>query len=136
MNLILKRNEVGPDGVFGTLRDENGNLIAKTLEHAFGDDQTGYRSIIPIGTYQCIRGDHKLHGMDDDFTTYEISGVAGHTGLLFHWGNLNKDSEGCVLLGEDAIRAPEGHMLTKSRITFAKFMGFQDGCDSFTLVVV
>ncbi len=75
---------------------------------------------------------HRLHGMTEDFETFEIRGVPGHTGILFHWGNYNQDSDGCVLLGS----ARNGDMIVNSREEFANFMELQKGINNFELVVV
>src|SRR4051812_34647731 len=98
MNLKLVRKEFRQDGIFSELYDEQDNLIAHTLEHAYllggkGPGEEGYTYIpkIPNGTFTCQRGPHRLHGMDHDFETFEITGVEGHDNLLFHWGNYNKD---------------------------------------------
>ena len=130
MNLTLRRTEFRPDGVFGELSNDVGNVIAHTLEHAYDDGNGGWAPKIPVGTYACVRGTHQLHG-GGPFTTFEITGVPGHSGLLFHAGNWNKDSEGCVLLGE----AQSGNMVTNSRAAFVKFMQLQIGVDQFTLTV-
>jgi hypothetical protein len=64
-----------------------------------------------------------------------VTGVAGHTGLLFHWGNWNRDSDGCILTGEAFADSAKGEMVTNSRASFARFMALQDGFDSFQLEV-
>ena len=70
------------------------------------------------------------------FITFEITDVPGHTGILFHMGNYNKDSDGCVLLGEEAVPTSEPTMVTNSVVTFNSFMASQSGVDTFQLVVV
>lgn len=77
-----------------------------------------------------------MHGMTEDFETFEITGVPGHSNLLFHWGNFNQDSEGCILLGERTAEEGNGEMITNSRAAFARFMGIQAGIGSFDLIVV
>ena len=135
MNLFLKRTSFEIYGVFGELTDEKGNLVAVTIERAYFDGGT-YAPKIPIGMFRCIRGDHKLHGMVQPFTTFEITGVIDsmgnvHSGLLFHWGNKNIDSEGCVLLGQQR----ESNIIINSRDTFAKFMVLQQWVKEFVLTV-
>jgi len=135
MNLSLTRCHWDIDGIFGELHSEQSHLICETLEHAYLHGDT-YFAKIPPGGYICKRSQHRLHGMQEDFETFEVMGVPGHTGLLFHWGNFNRDSEGCILLGE-AIKITEDkeEMLTNSRRAFASFMALQDGSDEFTLIV-
>lgn len=126
MNLTLTRKSFELYGVFGELSDEDGNVVAVTLEHSFSNSPK-----LPVGTYECVRGEHKLHNLNP-FTTFEITEVPGHTGILFHKGNWNNDSEGCVLLGS---RIGIGCIL-ESSAAFNKFMELQQGVDSFLLVVI
>jgi hypothetical protein len=126
MTLKLIRRECKDTGIFSDLCAENGVKLYSTLEHSYD-----CKPKIPNGTFTCVRGKHRLHGMTEDFETFEITGVEGHQGLLFHCGNFNKDSEGCVLVG----RTRSGDMVTSSREAFADFMEGLKGLDSFTLIV-
>lgn len=136
MNLKLKRLSFKDDGVSGHLFDSDGTLIACTIEHAYEDTDGNLYAKIPTGTFSCQRGLHRLHNMADAFETFEITGVEGHTNLLFHWGNYNCDSEGCLLLGNSFSKTPGGKlMITQSRNAFAKFMALQEGVYEFTLTV-
>lgn len=122
--------EYRDDGIFSELRDETGKVIAHTLEHSYDK-----KPKVELGAYKCVRGPHRLHGMVSDFETFEITGVQGHTGVLFHWGNWNDDSNGCVLLGEGIAASQKGQMVTNSRKTFQEFMDMLEGQNSFTLMV-
>jgi hypothetical protein len=130
MNFILKRLRFTPDGIFGELRTEAGDLFCQTLEHAFlsGD---GWTPAVPVGTYTCVRGTHQLAGHAQPFETFEVTHVPGHTGILFHKGNWNADSSGCILLGLEA----EEKMILESERAFDRFMDLQKGLASFNLVV-
>jgi hypothetical protein len=130
MELKLNRVDANANGIFGSLLDENDDIICITLEHAYPNGDS-FSAKIPDGTYDCVRGNHLLDGMTEPFETFEITGVPGHSGLLFHWGNFNKDSEGCVLVGTTI----QGPMITESRIAFEKFMQLMQGVDAFQLVV-
>ncbi len=105
-----------------------------TLEHAYQEGEL-WLPKMKLGSYTCQRGMHRLNGMEQDFETFEITAVPGHTNILFHWGNWTKDSEGCVLLGEALAESSEGEMITNSKATFAHFMERLAGVDSFTLTV-
>lgn len=132
MDITLTRNDFSENGIFGELKDADGNLIAVTLEHAYPQDDGSFAPKIPVsGTFQCVRGMHQLEGMTAQFETFEITGIAGHVNILFHAGNYNKDSSGCCLLGQ----ARSGDMIVNSKLTFAKFMQLQNGTDQFTLTV-
>lgn len=135
MDLTLKRNKSGPDGIFGTLSDDSGQFVKVTLEHAYLEG-TEDAPKIPDGNYTCVRGQHQLPGMAAPFTTFEITGVPGHSKLLFHTGNYNRDSKGCVLLGETEANIHGVTIITGSRIAFQAFMTLQEGIDEFQLTVL
>ncbi len=127
----LIRKEFRADGIFSELYNEKNELIAHTLEHSYDNKPKIYN-----GTFKCVRGPHRLHNMTEDFTTFEITGVTGHQDILFHWGNFNKDSEGCVLLGtSEATGADGAKMVTASRPCFAKFMAGLEGVNEFNVIV-
>ena len=136
MNNILKYTAYRSDGIFGTFTfDGNDAPFCVTLAHAFANGGT-YQPIVGQGTYQCVRGIHSLaNGVP--FETFEITGIDGHKGLLFHAGNFNKDSEGCTLLGEKiAVYGNAGaEMITNSKVTFAAWMTMLAGLNKFTLTV-
>lgn len=138
MDLALARSSRREDGIFSNLLTNDDHEVCTTLTHAYWVDGE-WAPKLPNGEWTCERGKHRLHGMTEDFETFEITGVPGHTGLLFHWGNLNRDSEGCELTG-DAIAeypagAPHTEMVTNSRAAFKRFMDLQVGVDRFQLKV-
>lgn len=135
MNMTLTRKQFRGDGIFSTLIAENGGYTANTLEHSY---TTQFIPKLQPGVYKCVRGMHRLHGMASDFETFEVTGVVGHSGMLFHVGNYNKDSDGCILLGQRVSQyTKEGlQMVTGSKVAFADFMMLQKGTDLFTLVVI
>ena len=135
MDLTLTRKQYRADGIFGELSDADGKTLFVTLEHAYEQQDGTFVPKIPTGTFVCQRGPHRLHGMTSDFTTFEITGVEGHSNILFHWGNFNKDSEGCILLGKTVANTGADEMVTSSRAAFADFMAMQEGLDTFTLTV-
>lgn len=127
----LVRSEYRPDGIFGQLTDAKGHPICHTLEHSYNNLPK-----LPPGQYICVRGMHKLHSTPDPFETFEITGVPGHGNILFHWGNYNKDSDGCVLLGDAPVTMPNGEkMIPNSKAAFAKFMKDLTGIKEFMLTV-
>jgi len=107
-----------------------------TLEHAYQqyDDPSIYTPKIPKGSYECVLGQHQLAGKEP-FMTFEITGVEGHTGLLFHPGNTDEDSEGCVLMGEKIMKNSNKWIITNSRTSFEHFMQMMEGIERFTLDV-
>jgi hypothetical protein len=130
-DFILTHTRFCSDGIFGELKKFDGTFVAYTLEHSYDN-----KPKLTNGNYTCVRGPHKLHGMTNPFITFEIMGVPDFngvpvTGVLFHWGNYNKDSEGCVLMG--ASEAPT--MIGTSVQTWTAFMASMSGIDSFNLTV-
>ncbi len=127
MDLTLTRKLTNVAGVFGDLTDETDSLVAVTLEHSYNG-----KPKLPGGIYVCKRGTHHLDKNKNPFETFEITGVPGHSGILFHVGNIGSDSSGCVLLGSHA----NSLSIVGSRIAFEEFMALQQGVDTFKLTVV
>jgi hypothetical protein len=130
--MILLRVQFNADGILGRLLDADRVQLAATMEHSYDGIPK-----LPAGTYRCLRGVHRLpHRPDHPFETFEVMGVPGHTGILFHVGNFNRDSDGCILLGRTATMTMEGWpMLTQSQTTFDRFMLDLEGVSSFSLQV-
>lgn len=127
--------EFRPDGVFGTFTfDGDAKPFMVTLSHAYKQEDGTYRPVVREGVYNCVRGVHRLANLRP-FETFEIEGIEGHDGLLFHAGNYNKDSHGCTLCGEAVAEDGNIQMITNSRMTFSRFMARLDGVDSFQLKV-
>lgn len=132
MNLKLTTTDRKSSGIFGRLETEDGQLIAHTLQHAYPqEDGDGYKPKLPPGVYRCIRGTHRLHDLKP-FETFEVMKVPNATGILFHVGNYNKDSEGCILLGQGVM----AEALVYSHKAFEEFMEKQGTCTEFFLEVV
>lgn len=129
-SFTLKRDLFRDDGIISTLSDKDGNIVAHTLEHSYDKLPK-----IPNGVWKCQRGNHRLHNMTEDFSTFEVMNIPGHDNILFHWGNYNKDSDGCILMGNKAVESNGVEMVTSSKDTFAKFMASLDGVDEFVLTV-
>src|SRR5271168_2377957 len=99
MNLILTRLDHSENGIFGQLLDSKTNHLFFTLEHAFEQTDGTYGPKLPNGNYLCVKGLHSLDHTPTPFEAFEVTNVPGHSGILFHIGNYNRDSDGCILLG-------------------------------------
>jgi Family of unknown function (DUF5675) len=135
--LELTRIDYLQTGIFGTLIDPNNDFAVFTLEHAYpianaDSTSTNWAPKVPKGVYKCIRGQHQLKGMTEPFVTFEVTEVPGHTGILFHCGNTEADSEGCILLGMERDGDKE---ILQSREAFQLFIKNLEGIDQFTLVI-
>jgi hypothetical protein len=82
----LLRVAVTEDGIFGVLMDE-GIPFCVTVEN------NDY--VFPDGRYICKRVNSPTYG-----NTFEITGVSGRSHILFHWGNWEDNSLGCVIVAE------------------------------------
>ena len=132
MNLKLIRTDFTPNGIFGELRDDNDSHLCYTVEHAYSSPGMSPSPKVPSGSYLCVRGQHQLeHG--GPFETFEVTGVVGHTGILFHRGNKNEDSDGCILLG--LTQSLRDSWIGDSILAFHKFLLLQTDTNEFTLTV-
>ena len=136
MLLTLKTTDYRADGIFSDwfLDDTH---FGVTLEHAIPDGNGGWMPKIPRGrTYICERGKHRLdhYNGGQEFDTFMVTGVDGHSGLLFHPGSYNRDSNGCILTGAVLHKDAEW-WINGSVKTFETFMELLDGIDSFQLAV-
>ncbi len=138
--IYLARTDFLQTGIFGNLYNDDRSLYLSTLEHAFpvipdsASLSTSWAPILQPGQYTCVLGEHQLlHG--GPFQAYQITNVPGHSGVLFHIGNYNKDSDGCVLLGMGKLSDKIGDMLTLSDKAFTLFMNFMNGIETFPLTV-
>ena len=91
--IIIRRVVTGAHGTFGVLIHDS-IPFALSLEREWLDNQRSI-SCIPAGTYICERVNSPRHG-----DTFEITEVPGRSHILFHKGNIDDDSHGCVIVGE------------------------------------
>lgn len=124
MDLYLERNLFKEDGIYGGLYTLDRTFVCYTLEHSYD-----LKPKVPEGEYECVRGMHYLGS--GPLETFEVSEVPGHTGILFHPGNTEKDSEGCILLG---MQYRPG-MILRSKVAFQAFMALQKGLEEFLLII-
>jgi len=66
--------------------------------------------------------------------TFEIL-VPGHTAVLFHAGNVEADTLGCVLLGATTGKLKGNRAVLNSGETFKRFLEITKNTDYFTLFV-
>ena len=106
------RLEKSREGTFGVLR-LNGQVFCVTLEPPDLGNAQGL-SCIPPGQYTCTRVDSPTFG-----PTFEITGVPGRSHILFHQGNVVRDTHGCVLLGRHfgQLGSDRGVMQSRSALT-------------------
>ena len=125
MQLTLKRVSTNCDGTFGVLLIDT-KPVCVTLEESWKDNLPN-ESCIPAGVYMCRRHHSPRFG-----TTYKVMDVPGRSDIIFHWGNTEANTKGCVLVGDSygeltAFDDDENeHQLQpavlRSRYAFGKFM--------------
>src|ERR1700735_2942043 len=90
----LTRINSDANGTFGQLSDSNGKVLCFTCELPW-DNNTPDKSCIPLGTYNCINYSSVSHP-----NVWQITNVAGRSGILIHNGNTENDSLGCIIVGD------------------------------------
>ena len=119
MKLVLTRHARRADYTIGRLEDENGMKVCDTLEPTWRDYKGGEmkiprKSAIPEGSYRVVVTKSRR------FQKYLplLVGVPGFEGVRIHAGNTSRDTEGCILVGQNL---QVGKVLW-SRITLEKLM--------------
>lgn len=127
-HLTLIRIAYTKDGTFGTLLDE-GIPFALTIEREWEDNKEDI-SCIPTGEYLCRRVQSPKFG-----DTFEITDVENRTHILFHWGNTEDDTEGCVCVGEQFESYKGKAAVLSSKKGFKEFKQRTSGLNSFMLII-
>jgi hypothetical protein len=122
----IVRLEESSEGALGALL-LYGRYFCSTLEP---DDKDPERFQIPAGVYECKR----FHGAKWK-DTFEII-VPGHYAVLFHAGNVEKESLGCVLLGQYPGKLNNQRAILNSGATFKQFMAILGELEDFILEII
>lgn len=132
--LIIRRVTTGPTGTFGALVFEN-EPFAVTLEREWRDNRPSVDGVpgscIPAGEYFCERVNSPRFG-----NTFEVMNVRNRTHILFHKGNLDDDSRGCILVAEEFGKLQGEAGVLDSAGGYNEFMSLLSHDDRFRLVVV
>ncbi len=132
MKASIVRVEQSEQGALGVLLFDSVRFC-DTLQPDASDPN---KFCIPAGDYICRR----FHGTRWP-NTFEIvregtDGVDGHKFLLFHAGNAEADSEGCILLGSSIPKLKGFRIVSNSGLTFKLFLDATKTFDSFPLKIV
>lgn len=121
-------------GAFGVLCNY-GVPFAVTLERTY--EEPGEPVVkIPPGTWLCTQTIFH-HGQPKPYATFEVH-IFGHSRLLFHKGNIERHSDGCILVAESFALLPPNATpgVSQSAAGFIEFMERCGDRQSFELVVV
>ena len=125
MRARIIRLEMTKDGAIGVLLINN-EIFCFTLEP---DKNEKNKLYIPQGNYHCQR----FHGTKWP-NTFEIL-VPGHTAVLFHAGNVETDTLGCVLLGSTTGKLKGNRAVLNSGETFKLFLDKTKDLSDFSLFI-
>ena len=124
----LVRTHDSSAGMFGVLIVDERPLCV-TLENPWLDNQVGI-SCVPPGTYHCERIDSPNFG-----DTFMLEHVPDRSHILFHHGNTEPDTRGCILLGQYYGLLGRTPAVLNSRATRRLFMDKLVETNSFTLEI-
>lgn len=123
----MKLQRAWNDGgtAFGILRDDEGRVFFTTVEG----------KPIAAGTYTVRRVVRPIHG-----ECFEVQNVPKRSGILFHSGNTEADTVGCIVVGFGFMlfvggNKPDAWGVTDSRRAVQRFKRFTAKLDTFQLVV-
>jgi hypothetical protein len=129
LRLILRRFDHGKDYTYGLLTHPDMGILAATLENPWKNNEP-YISCIPTknGFYLCKRIHSPRFG-----DTFKVTNVDGRTHILFHKGNTEPDTKGCILLGSYFGIMGGKRAIFNSKKAFDDFMKIVGGLEEFEL---
>lgn len=113
--LEIIRLEETTEGTFGVLKIDK-RVFCVTLEPEDKLNKSN-ESSIPAQQYMCQRATSPSHG-----ETFRVKDVPERYGILFHKGNTETDTAGCILLGQYTDKLRGNRAIKNSGDTFKAFM--------------
>ena len=125
----LVRLTKSPDiPTYGVLINE-GIPYALTLERPWLENMANV-SCIPVGIYKAIRHVSPKFG-----ETFWLQDVPNRAEILFHKGNIDDHSQGCILIGESFNHILGEPGITSSKEGFKEFMSILEDTNEFTIEI-
>ena len=115
-------------GTFGVLMVD-GEAVCLTLEDYYRENKKNV-SCIPAGQYTCRRYASPKFG-----ETFYVDCVSDRSGILFHKGNTDEDTSGCILLGSTFGEVAGKKAILNSSSTMSKFLEIMKDEDEFKLSI-
>ena len=115
-------------GMFGVLLVQD-EVFCVTLEPPYTENLRDI-SCIPSGQYIIRKHRSPRFG-----NTYIVCHVPNRTNILFHAGNVDRDTEGCILLGSSWGKLSGRRAVLNSGTTFRAFMDAMQGHDELHLTI-
>lgn len=132
MNITLERYDIGPEDVIGNFYI-NGVLQCKTLEDQYREIKVKGDTCIPEGTYEVkllTSGHHNYEYASGQYGKIIkemhkgmlwLQNVPNFQGILIHIGNTDKDTEGCILVGQTVVKGvPPRRALQQSTLAYER----------------
>lgn len=133
---LIRLEENYDFGTFGVITIDS-QIFCVSLEPS---DELNVRNIssIPAQQYVCKRTTSPLikrltKGKLND--TFEVLNVPGRSGILFHSGNLDEHTEGCIIVAEKFGKLRGERAVLNSGATFLRFMALMEEYDEFILTI-
>ena len=115
MKLILARKILTSDSTIGELRID-GKYECLTFEDGVRESKRTGEAAIPYGTYKIkITRSKKL-----DRNMPKLVDVPDYSRILIHWGDVEVDAEGCILVGQTSGKDGFGRSKMAFNTLFAK----------------
>ena len=127
--LELVRLEESEQGTFGVLKI-NKEVFCCTLEPKDEENAPSISSI-PAQQYICRKYSSQRHP-----NTYEVTSVPDRTSVLFHKGNIDEHTQGCILLGQYFGKLRGDRAVLNSGETFDEFIRRMDNAEELHLTII
>ena len=125
---IIRLEENADHGTFGVMRIQK-QVFCVTLEPADLLNKANVSSI-PAQQYWCHRMVSPRFG-----ETFEVQNVPGRTHILFHSGNTDDNTEGCILIAQHFGKIGKNRAILNSGETWTRFMNKMADFPGFHLTI-
>lgn len=112
-DVILQRICENDNGTFGVMTFKDIPLCV-TVEDKWRDNQNNI-SCIPTGVYECVKHNGKRYR-----DVWVLKDVPNRTAILIHHGNVEDDTEGCILVGSMFGNLGGKHAVLRSKEALEK----------------